>query len=339
MSWKPIVAGVDASPEAAAAAVYAWRIAQKAGTTCHLVHATRDAWAALTAADLPERFGELDFFLIQQAREQVAQSLGLKLPAEIVADLKVVNGRPPIVLNDAVAQRGGGMIVLGGKHHSTLGRWLGGSTSHNMVRAAAVPVLVTAGEPDVTRVLVAVDVSPAAKPTLELAERYAALFGAQLRAISVMEPLPVVPEAPPVDMGDYYRMWEEMLQRDVWPLLRAPGSETMVRHGTVIDTLLREAHEWRADLLVLGSHGKNLAQRVLLGSVTEQLLNHLPTSVLVAPVSAGAGSGEQGAGKASREQGAGRTSTRDPSPGGHILLPAPRSRLPISLTPDSRRVM
>jgi nucleotide-binding universal stress UspA family protein len=279
------VAGVDASPEAAAAAVYAWRIAQKAGTTCHLVHATRDAWAALTAADLPERFGELDFFLIQQAREQVAQSLGLKLPAEIVADLKVVNGRPPIVLNDAVAQRGGGMIVLGGKHHSTLGRWLGGSTSHNMVRAAAVPVLVTAGEPrEPARILVSVDVSPAAKPTLELAERLAALFGAKLRAISVMEPLPLVPEAPPVDMREYYQMWEEMLKRDVWPLLRTPGVETMVRHGNVIETLLREVHDWPADILVVGSHGKNLAQRMLLGSVTEQLLNHLPTSVLVAPI-------------------------------------------------------
>lgn len=284
-SWKPIVAGVDASPEAAAAAVYAWRIAQKAGTTCHLVHATRDAWAALTAADLPERFGELDFFLIQQAREQVAQSLDLKVPKEIVADLKVVNGRPPIVLNDTVAQVGGGMIVLGGKHHSTLGRWLGGSTSHNMVRAAAVPVLVTAGEPrDVARILVSVDVSPAAKPTLELAERLAALLGAKLRAISVMEPLPLVPEAPPVDMREYYEMWEEMLKRDVWPLLRTPGVETMVRHGNVIETLLREVHDWQADILVVGSHGKNLAQRMLLGSVTEQLLNHLPTSVLVAPI-------------------------------------------------------
>ena len=28
MAWKPIVAGVDASPQAATAAAYAWRIAQ-----------------------------------------------------------------------------------------------------------------------------------------------------------------------------------------------------------------------------------------------------------------------------------------------------------------------
>ncbi len=287
MSWKPIVAGVDASSEAAAAAAFAWQIAERAGTACQLVHATRDAWAALTAADLPERLGELDFFLLQQAREQVARSLGLKVPADLVSALKVVNGKPPIVLNDVAVQAGAELIVLGGKHHSTLGRWLGGSTSHDMVRAASVPVLVTVGEPQtIRRVLVSVDLSPAAKPTLRLAERFAGLWGAQLRAISVLEPLPVVPEAPPVDMQEYYTMWEEMLKRDVWPLLRATDSQTLVRHGNVIETLLREAHDWEADLLVVGSHGKNLAQRMLLGSVTEQLLNHLPTSILIEPIGA-----------------------------------------------------
>ena len=35
---------------------------------------------------------------------------------------------------------------------------------------------------------------------------------------------------------------------------------------------------------MIGSHGKSWAQRVLLGSVTERVLNHLPTSLLVAPV-------------------------------------------------------
>src|SRR5207244_9160649 len=39
-----------------------------------------------------------------------------------------------------------------------------------------------------------------------------------------------------------------------------------------------------ADLLVMGSHGKGWATRVLVGSVTERLLNHLPTSLVVVPV-------------------------------------------------------
>src|SRR3990172_3613915 len=38
MAWKPIVAGVDASPQAATAAAFAWRIAQAANTECFFVH-------------------------------------------------------------------------------------------------------------------------------------------------------------------------------------------------------------------------------------------------------------------------------------------------------------
>ena len=86
------------------------------------------------------------------------------------------------MLTEAAARLGAGMIVVGGKHHSALGRWLGGSTSHNMVRAATVPVLITAGEPQVTRVLVAVDVSPAAK----------------LDAIAIVEEAAARPWFPPI---------------------------------------------------------------------------------------------------------------------------------------------
>jgi nucleotide-binding universal stress UspA family protein len=74
------------------------------------------------------------------------------------------------------------------------------------------------------------------------------------------------------------------LERDVWPLVTASAVEKLVRHGVVVDTLIREATEWSADLLVVGSHGKGWAQRVLLGSVTERLINQMPTSLLVAPV-------------------------------------------------------
>src|SRR2546429_3692434 len=41
------VVGVDASPEAAGAAAFAFRMSQRAGTSSHLVHAVRDAWASV----------------------------------------------------------------------------------------------------------------------------------------------------------------------------------------------------------------------------------------------------------------------------------------------------
>jgi nucleotide-binding universal stress UspA family protein len=276
MSWKPIVVGVDGSPEAASAAVFAAGLAQRAATACRLVHASRDALGSV-----PEPGGE--------QRAQVVAALGTRVPAAVLETLMIRRGRPAAVLNGAVATLGAELVVLGGKHHPALARWLGGSTSVNVVRTTLVPLLVTVGAPAIRRVLVAVDVSAAAGPTLTAAERYAALFGAELRALSVVEPLPVVVEVPQPDTTDYYRLWEETIARDVWPLIRAPGVSTVVRRGTAaLDAILREAAEWRSDLLVVGSHGKGSVTRMLVGSVTEGLINHLPTSLLVVPAAAAA---------------------------------------------------
>ena len=178
--------------------------------------------------------------------------------------------------------------MLGGKHHSTLGRWLGGSTGLSVARSMLVPLLVTVREPAIRRVLVAVDQSLAARPTLATAQRYATLFGAELRALSVIEPPPALLDLPQPDAAEQYRLLEEMVARDIWPLIRAPGVDTLLRHGAALETVEREASEWRADLLVVGSHGKGSVKRMVVGSVTERLINHLPTSLLVVPAAAAA---------------------------------------------------
>ena len=284
MSWKPFVVGVDASPEAAAAAGFACRTAERANAGCRLVHATRDMLAGFEAPQV-EVYRQA---IVEQARGQIAAVVSGKVPAGTRDEMMVRFGSAAGVLKDVVAEIGAEVVVLGGKHHSTLGRWFGGSTSLNVARTADVPILVTAGTPTtIRRVLVAVDLSGAARRTLRVAERYAALFGAELRALSVFEPLPDIPEVTPsYDPTEYYAMSEELLHRDIWPAIRMKGVEKVVRYGTAVDTILRETAAWQTDLLVVGSHGKGWATRVLVGSVTERLLNHLPTSLIVVPVSA-----------------------------------------------------
>jgi nucleotide-binding universal stress UspA family protein len=178
------------------------------------------------------------------------------------------------------------LIVLGGKHHSVLGRWFGGSTSLNVARTTAVPMLVTAGAPAaVRRVLVALDSSNAARPTLEAARHVAHMFGAELRILSVIEPLPIMPEsAPAVDPTPYYDLCRGTIEAELRPLVASSGGELIVRLGLTVGTIEEEAAVWHADLVVVGSHGKSWTQRLMLGSVTERLLNHLPTSLLVVPV-------------------------------------------------------
>lgn len=278
MAWGPIVVGVDASPAAVEAAALGERIAKLAGVRCELVHAVRDAWAPLVAVNPDPQVAQMQSLQLAVARDAI--SLTLKS-----ANVSVLFGPPAAVLQQVTRERRAGLVVLGGKHHTLLERWLGGSTSLHVVRTSEVPVLITAGQRgSFRRILVAADLSRAAGPTVALAERFARLVGAQLRVLSVFEPLPDLPGIPLMDPTEYYALAQQTLERDVWPLVKTGGVEKFVRHGMVVDTLLREATDWQADVLVVGSHGKGWAQRVLLGSVTERLINQLPTSLLVAPV-------------------------------------------------------
>ena len=286
MAWGPIVVGVDASPAAVGAAVLGERIAKLAGVRCELIHAVRDAWAPLVAVNPDPQIAEMQQLQLAVARETINRTLkDTAISARLRENLSVWFGPPAVVMQQVTRERRAGLVVLGGKHHTALERWLAGSTSLHVVRTSEVPVLIAGGRPSpFRRVLVAADLSRAAGPTVALAERFARLVGAELRVLTVFEPLPDLPGIPPMDPADYYALAQETLERDIWPLVKTNGVAKLVRHGTVVDTLLREATEWRADVLVVGSHGKGWAQRVLLGSVTERLINQLPASLLVAPV-------------------------------------------------------
>ena len=287
MQRQPILVGVDASAEAAAAAEFGSNLAHAAGVRCQLVHAVRDPWAAALLAEMPDQTPEFTRALYQQARVQLRQLLEGRVPPEALQELVVQAGRPDEVIASMVTETHAALIVLGGKHHSVLGRWFGGSTSLNVARTSAVPVLVTAGAPAaMRRVLVALDSSDAARPTLDAARHYARVLGAELRILSVIEPLPVMPEsAPMVDATPYYDLCRSTIDAELRPLVETSGGELIVRIGPTVSTIEDEATSWRADLVVVGSHGKTWTQRLMLGSVTERLLNHLPTSLVVVPVS------------------------------------------------------
>ena len=51
--------------------------------------------------------------------------------------------------------------------------------------------------------------------------------------------------------------------------------------GDPASEILRAAADWRADLLVIGSHGRDGVMRVLVGSVAEKVMRHATCPVLV----------------------------------------------------------
>ena len=285
MERHMMLIAVDASPEAAAAAEFGSRLARTAGMHCQLVHAVHDPWAAALLATNPLRTREFTRNLFTDARAQIERALQGRVAPELLQDLIVEEGRAAEVIADQAQTLQAGLIVLGGKYHSALGRWLGGSTAHNVARTTTVPLLVTAGAPaSVRRVLVALDTSGAAERTHDEAGRLARIFGAELRALTVIELLPPMPEGVQIDPQPYYDLCRETIDSVVQPLVKKAGTELLIRRGPMLDTIKTEAAAWHADLIVVGSHSKSWTQRLILGSVTEGLLNHLPTSLLIVPV-------------------------------------------------------
>lgn len=288
MSWKPIIVGLDGSPESIRAAATAWQIAAAARAECRLVHAVPDltfrggvAGVSVTDAGLEQR-------LVDEATGQIHRLLQGVVPRAVSDALTVRIGRAATAIEDEARACGAGLIVLGGKRHGALARTFGGSTAHYLARVLDVPLLVT-GPVDRpwARVLVAVDLSYASKPALAMGRRFAELLGARLRVVHVVEPVHFAMAIPvKIDEEAYYQRSVEAFTG----FLSGPDGEgvapadRVVRRGPAAETVAAEAADWEADLVVVGSHGRGWINRLMVGSTTERLLQLQPAAVLVVPV-------------------------------------------------------
>jgi nucleotide-binding universal stress UspA family protein len=222
---------------------------------------------------------------LADTRRDFAGRLRGVVPPAALKTLDVRAGRAAQVLADTVVRRRAGLVVLGGKRHGRLARTVRGSTAHYLARVLDIPILVTAaGGLGLKRVLVAVDLSTATGRTLATGVALARALGARVRVLHVMEPIRyayVVLRAP--DVSAFLERSRATLTRTA-ARYGIPEEDTIVRRGAATDTIIAEADEWRADLIVVGSHGKGFVDRLLIGSTTESLLDRLPASLLVVPV-------------------------------------------------------
>src|SRR5688572_14476942 len=113
--------------------------------------------------------------------------------------------------------------------------------------------------------------------------------GTKIRVLSAVEKvrMPAMPEVMLAAGGDLDRLQQQrtsqaqQLIKQVSEKLDAAGlkTETAVRDGDPRSLIVKEAEEWPADLIVLGSHGYTGIKRWLLGSVAQSIVSHAPCSV------------------------------------------------------------
>lgn len=79
-------------------------------------------------------------------------------------------------------------------------------------------------------------------------------------------------------LEDHTREHLDSVRDDWWEGIEVIRS---VRYGNPAEEICQYANRFGADVLVMGTHGKSLWQRMLLGSVTQRVLAHSPCPVMV----------------------------------------------------------
>jgi nucleotide-binding universal stress UspA family protein len=142
------------------------------------------------------------------------------------------------------------------------------------------------------RILVATDGSTLSKKAVNSAISLAALCGAELVAIKVVPRYPqsYFEGSIPLSVDDVNRVekqWAEDGQAVVDAVKKTAAAKGVtvkavtVKSDLVSDALISAATKYKADLIVMASHGRKGIKRLLLGSETQHVLTHSHIPVLV----------------------------------------------------------
>lgn len=142
-------------------------------------------------------------------------------------------------------------------------------------------------------ILVPVDFSDATELLVEAVKKLAPALGARVILLHVLEypivPSPILPNegmvTMPIDVEatvNHRAKWLDDLRE------RFVGSPFQVESevnesGTPVSAILDVCDSWKADMIIMGSHGHGALYNLLVGSVTEGVLKSAKCPVLVVP--------------------------------------------------------
>jgi nucleotide-binding universal stress UspA family protein len=134
------------------------------------------------------------------------------------------------------------------------------------------------------RILAATDFSDASGPALAIARGLARDTGARLTIVHVCE-VPGAFKSPGALPYDLVSPLVEAAQASLDAVLararaECPDANGLVKVGAAWEEIVAAAAEVRADLVVLGTHGRRGVAHALLGSVAERVVRVSPVPVL-----------------------------------------------------------
>ncbi len=136
---------------------------------------------------------------------------------------------------------------------------------------------------EIQRILLATDLSSASSAATDQAFELAANLGAALLVVSVIDPTVIDLAGQPVLRMDQRRATRENAAQALVLEGRRRGVRVsfLVWEGEPGPAILEAADSEDADLIVVGTRGRNRVERFVLGSVSDHVVRHAHCPVLV----------------------------------------------------------
>lgn len=287
---SPLLLATDFSAPAGQAADRAARLAAATGHPLVLLHVVNQDWLSSLrdwlTPDSPVAGQLLDAARAQL--EQEAQRLRATQPYPVEA--LVQDGHPVRAVEQVASERQAAWVVIGARGSTALPHLLLGTTAERLLRKTAHPLLVVRqpAQADYQRVLVPVDFSAWSEQAVQLAQRVApAAHLTLMHTFTVPFEEKLRFAGVEADTIDRYRdqARQQALER-LQALGRGSGLPAeryslCLKEGDAAPWLVQQVQERGCDLVVIGKHGRNAAEELLLGSVTKHVLAEAPCDVMV----------------------------------------------------------
>ncbi len=278
--YKKILVAVDGSQSSLNALHQAFRLANQ-----------EKCWITVTSV-VPAYDGEIETLGINDIRAALRKPCEDALAAvQKAADaermlVKTVCAEGEIYLRivDLADAENCDVTVMGRRGHRPIERALVGSVAARVIGHSQRDVLVV---PDGTSlgwksIVVATDGSRYSAAAADRAIAFAQSYGGALQILSVVDvPSEFYAEAPKA-VEELVRKAKEYVA-EVRTKAASAGvqAETFVGEAEAHEAITNLAKDRKADLIVIGSHGRTGLRRLLMGSVAEKVIGYAPCPVLV----------------------------------------------------------
>lgn len=139
---------------------------------------------------------------------------------------------------------------------------------------------------EIRKILCAVDDSPLAEEVFEVAFNLSQKLGTEFAVVSIINPGPTTSDGMDIETlrsslrNDIKNLFQRLLEKK-----SRPNIFKFIENGDPRKKIVEVAKEWKADFIVVGSHGRTGLSRVLMGSVSENVVRHSVCPVVVVPTS------------------------------------------------------